>query len=199
MHIGLLDYRHQCLLRSSSRLQEGWKVRALPELRDRQLDRAGSRLPGPLAIAIALVHSGSGALPVGRARQSLYFQLHHAVGDEADHLPEEIFIRALLNECLQRHSVDRHGSLSWLRLVVRNPSQPRFGPWRLSPPAPLWTSWGKGSTGRRSPVGLQPPSARRPTLVCYTTPRDANPFVGMIATSFLKHRQQVLKLDARDR
>ena len=33
---------------------------------------------------------------------------------------------------------------------------------------------GKGSTGRRFPVGLQPPSARRPTLVCYTTSRDAN-------------------------
>ena len=47
---------------------------------------------------------------------------------DTDHLPEEIVIRALLKQRLQSHPVDRHGSLSWLRLVLRNPSQPRFGP-----------------------------------------------------------------------
>ena len=34
------------------------------------------------------------------------------------HLPEEIVVGALLKQRLQGHSVDRHGSVSWLRLSV---------------------------------------------------------------------------------
>src|SRR5262245_24582382 len=46
--------------------------------------------PGPLAVAVALVHPGERALAPARAGLPLDLQVHHAVGDEADHLPEEI-------------------------------------------------------------------------------------------------------------
>src|SRR5512138_2463998 len=103
----------------------------------------------------------------------LHLQVHHAVGDVGHHLPEEIVVGALLNERLQGHSVDRHGSLSWLRQVSQ-PEPTSIRTMTASPPAPLWTTWGKGFKGRRSPAGLRPPSAQRPTLPSYTTPRDAN-------------------------
>src|SRR5262245_27761943 len=113
------------------------------------------------------------ALAVGRAGQALHLQVHHAVGDVGHHLPEEIVVGALLNERLQGHSVDRHGPFSWLRLVSQ-PEPTSIRTMTASPLAPLWTSWGKGFKGRRSPAGLRPTSAQRPNLVSYTTPGDAN-------------------------
>ena len=124
VYVGFLDDGHQRLLGSTPRLQEAGEVAALPQLRNGQLHRAGPRLPATLAIAIALVHSGNGAFAVPRASQPLHVQLHHPVGNEADHLLEEIIIRPLLNESFQGHPVDRHGPSLRLRLRLRNPSQP---------------------------------------------------------------------------
>ena len=40
--------------------------------------------------------------------------------------------------------------------------------------APLWTPWGKGFAGVALRSAYGPPSAQRPALVSYTTPRDAS-------------------------
>ena len=67
LHIGLLNHRAQRLLGHPSRLEETRKVRALAQLRDAQLDRAGSRLPVPVAVAVALRQPVGRPLAVRRA------------------------------------------------------------------------------------------------------------------------------------
>ena len=54
--IGVGDHRHERLLRPPAPLEQPvGKVRALPQLRDRQLDRADAGVPAPLAIAVAVL------------------------------------------------------------------------------------------------------------------------------------------------
>ena len=53
LDVGLLDHRSQRLLGHPPRLQEAREVAPLPQLRDLQLDRAGPRLPGPVAVAVS--------------------------------------------------------------------------------------------------------------------------------------------------
>lgn len=55
LHIGLLDHRQQRLFRRLARLEEGWKVATLAQLRDRQSDRARPRAPASSAIAVASI------------------------------------------------------------------------------------------------------------------------------------------------
>ena len=54
LDIGLLDHRRQRLLSHPPRLQEDGEIAPLPELRDLQRHRAGTGLPTPLAIAVAM-------------------------------------------------------------------------------------------------------------------------------------------------
>ena len=68
LHVGLLDHGGQRLLAGAARLQEGREVAALPELGDLQRHRAGACLPGPLAIAVAMVDARGRALAVARRR-----------------------------------------------------------------------------------------------------------------------------------
>jgi hypothetical protein len=51
---GLLDHRHQNLLRRLAGLQEGREVAALPQLGDPQLQAAQPRVQCPVAIPIAI-------------------------------------------------------------------------------------------------------------------------------------------------
>ena len=81
-----------------------------------QLARAGTPAPRVIGIDEIAIRKGY-----------IYRIVVSDLGDVGHHLPEEIVVGTLLNERLQGHSVDRHGSLSWL-LGCRNPSQPRFGP-----------------------------------------------------------------------
>ena len=111
---------------ATPRLQEDREVAALAQLRDLQLDGADARLPGALAIAVALVGALGERSPWAAPVRLSTSSVHHAVGDEGHHLPEEIVVGALLKQRLQGHSVDRHGRLRLLE--CRNPSQPRFGP-----------------------------------------------------------------------
>src|ERR1700683_136960 len=53
LHIGLLNDRVQRLLGHPPPLPEAREVRALAKLGDAQLDRSGSRLPVPIAVAVA--------------------------------------------------------------------------------------------------------------------------------------------------
>ena len=117
MDVGLLDDRGQRLLARTARLQESRKVAALAQSRDGEVNSADARLPGPLAVAVAMVDTRGRALAVPGASEALDLHVHHAVGDVGHHLPEEIVMpkacfqhdRALLNEGLQGHPVDRHG------------------------------------------------------------------------------------------
>src|SRR5215212_12207099 len=52
--IGLLDDRHERLLRALARPEEAREVAALPELRDLQLDLAGPGVPAPRPVAVAV-------------------------------------------------------------------------------------------------------------------------------------------------
>ena len=61
LDVGLLDHRSQRLLGHPPRLQEAGEVAPLPQLRDLQLDRAGPGLPGPVAVAVALIYDAAGA------------------------------------------------------------------------------------------------------------------------------------------
>ena len=88
LHVGLLDHRRQRLLGHPARLQEAREVAALPELGDAQLDRAGARLPHPVAVAVALRQPLRRALAIAGAGQALHLELHQPLGGKADHLAQ---------------------------------------------------------------------------------------------------------------
>ena len=112
LDVGLLDHGGERLLGHPPRLQEAREVGALPQPGDAQLDRAGARLPVALAIAVALRQTLRALLPEGRAGQPADLQLHQALGGKADHLAQQIRIRALLQQPAQGHHLVGHrGSL----------------------------------------------------------------------------------------
>ena len=55
LHVGLTKAFSAAVSARLARLQEGWEVAALPELRDARVQRAGTRLPAPLAVPVAVV------------------------------------------------------------------------------------------------------------------------------------------------
>src|SRR4051812_23467054 len=55
MDIGLLDHGRERLLGRAPRLEEGREVRALAQLGDGEVDPACPGVPGPLAIAVAVI------------------------------------------------------------------------------------------------------------------------------------------------
>lgn len=156
----------------AARLEKRREIRALAQLRDCHRHGADAGVPLARAIAIALVGSLRRPLAVSRARQAFDLHVHHARGDEGQHLPEEILIGALLKQLLHCHSVDGHG-IRFLSVRVWEPEPTASRPMTSTFPAPLWTTWGKGTTRRCSPVALRAPSAQRRRPASYTTSRDA--------------------------
>src|SRR5215813_10730074 len=69
LHVGFLDHRCQRLLGHPPGLQEAREVAALAQPWDAQLDRAGSRLPVAITIAIALHQPARALLATRRASQ----------------------------------------------------------------------------------------------------------------------------------
>ena len=94
--VGLLDDRGERLLGGAARLQEARKVRALPQLRDRQIDLAGPGLPRPLAIAVAVVGALGAARPGRRAGELLDLGRHEALGAVGQQLADEIGVVGLM-------------------------------------------------------------------------------------------------------
>src|SRR5690606_9617094 len=96
-------------------------------LRDLQVDRASARVPEPLAIAIAAVQALRASLSISRCTQAFGIHLHHPLGDELDHLPQQVGIGALFGE-LSKCDIGFGGGhrvvLSELR--CRNPTLPRL-------------------------------------------------------------------------
>src|SRR5262249_25643052 len=77
---------------------------------------------GPLPVAVALICSKVGSFTVGGASEALDVEVHYSVDGEHHHFPEEICVRALLNEFGKVQSVDGHG-VSPVWLVSQNPNQ----------------------------------------------------------------------------
>jgi hypothetical protein len=55
VHVSFLDDRGERLLGSPAWLEEGGEIRALAQLRDRELDPANTRLPAALSIAVRMM------------------------------------------------------------------------------------------------------------------------------------------------
>jgi len=124
-HVGLLDHRDQRLLRRAPRLQEGREVGALAQLGDAQIDGAGPRLPGPLAVAVALGQPLVTAFAVAGTGQRLDLQLHQALGGKADHLAQEVGVGALPNQLLKSDPVLGHRVTPSRLMVVKQPQLSR--------------------------------------------------------------------------
>ena len=107
LNIGLLDHRRERLLGHATRFQKRREVTALG-LRNAQLDRAGARLPDPVAIAVAVIDAVGAALPMGGAGQAFDFQLHRPLRGKTDHLAQQIGIRALLQQRAKAHHLVGH-------------------------------------------------------------------------------------------
>jgi hypothetical protein len=126
LHVGFLDHCRECPLRHSPWLQEAWKVAALPELGDAQLDRPGAGLPDPVAIAVALCQPVRRALAVRRAGQALHLERHQALGSKADHLAQEIGVGALLQQLAKGDPVVGHRGGLRSGVAARNPTLPEL-------------------------------------------------------------------------
>src|SRR2546429_458249 len=114
MHVGFLHDSAERLLGETSRFQKKREVASFPKLRNTQLHRAGSRLPKPIAVAIALVDPIGTALARCSASQALNLQRHQALSGEADHLAQQIGVGTLFQKRAKRHHVVGHrGLLGW--------------------------------------------------------------------------------------
>ncbi len=128
MDVSFLNHRRQRLLRGSTRLQEAGKVAAPPELRDRQLDPPGARVPGPLTIAVALVEPVRRAGAHRHPRPGFDFHLHHALGGKRQHAAHQIRIRLLLDQLQQGHLRIGHLRLLQVRVRIRTLAEDRQWP-----------------------------------------------------------------------
>src|SRR4051794_15843029 len=110
-HIGLLDHRHQRLLRALARLQEAREIAALAQLGDLQLDLPGSGVPAPSPVAVAMRRSIIGpALAQLGADQLCHLGLHELARDRLNRLTDHI--RMLIAQHPPDDLLDRHPLLT---------------------------------------------------------------------------------------
>jgi hypothetical protein len=108
--IGLLDDRDQRLLGALARLQEAREIRALADLGDLQLDLAGTRVPTPGAIAVAMRRAVLGALTALGADQLRDLGLHQLLRDRPHRLADHVSV--LVAQHLSDDLPDRHPVLT---------------------------------------------------------------------------------------
>jgi hypothetical protein len=114
VHIRLLDHRGQRLLGGASRFQKGREVAAFAQPRDLQVDAACARVPGALAVAVAVDEAPGVSIAMRRTGAGLDLRLHQPVGGKRQHLTHQVAIGALLDQFDQRHSVVGHRHLRLL-------------------------------------------------------------------------------------
>ena len=94
--VGVGDHRHERLLGPPARLQQPvGEVRALTQLRQRELDRADARVPVALAVTVAPVDPLGRALAVGRAADYVCLGTHQRLRHLLHHRPQQIRARLL--------------------------------------------------------------------------------------------------------
>ena len=101
----------------------------LAQLRNAQLDRAGARLPHPVAIAVALIDPLGATFAMPGAGQALDLQLHQALRGKADHLAQQIGVGAPAPNptgylSLPKSNAGALASCSFVRSVVNFASRP---------------------------------------------------------------------------
>ena len=116
LDIGLLDHRAQRFLGHPPRLEETRKVRALAQLGDAKLHRPGTRLPVPVAIAVALGEPIGRALAKTSAGPRANLHLHQPLGGEGDHLAQNVGVGGLLHKRAKVHHLVGHWRFLGLRL-----------------------------------------------------------------------------------
>src|SRR3954451_8552504 len=130
---GLLDHRHQRLLRSLPGLQEGRKVgRPGPELRDTKLERAEPGVERPVAKAIAVRLTLRRPLVPGGADHAFHVGLHEQLQDGFGHGAQEIAITGLLQQFDQWQSLVGHRTSSWSEWELRNSTLDRWSDGHLA-------------------------------------------------------------------
>ena len=170
MHISLLDYRHQGLLRCPPGFEEAWQIAPLAQLGDLQCDPPRPGVPVPFPVSVALDLAQRRARALGSAGAQLHFHLHDPVGRKCQHLAHQIAVGLLLNQIEQRHSLVGHRHLrSWFQVLQPEPSpkidgdrQPHHRPraalrrgLRARPPTPtVGTRPGEASDQARRLVAL---------------------------------------------
>ena len=164
LDVGFLNDRGKGLLGGPAGFQERREVAPRAKLRDLEIDAAGARVPGAVAVAVATVRALGTAFAEGRATAALDVHLHHALGDVLDHLAQEVRVGPLLSELGQCHSGLGHRVSPRFRLRSANPtlSKNHDGPLR----------------GRRRDQRFASPTAplrADPDLPSYTTSWDVNP------------------------
>ena len=88
------DHADQCLLGPAAMLEQPVReVRARAQLRDRQLDRPGTGVPLPAAVAVTRVRPLHTALAVLGAAQRVGLRGHQRVGEGFHHRPQHIRAR----------------------------------------------------------------------------------------------------------
>src|SRR5512134_999487 len=122
LDVGLLDHGSERLLGDAARLEKTGEVGALPQLRDAQLNSPGPRLPGAVAVAVALDKSLRAFLAPAGSGHAFDLQLHQAVRGKADHLTQKVGVGALLDQRTQGHHVVGHRSVLGSGLWFSDPT-----------------------------------------------------------------------------
>jgi hypothetical protein len=114
MHVSLLDDCGQGLLRGATRLQESREVRALAQLRDRELDPADPGLPTTLPVAVSVVDPLRAPHPSRSPGEPVDLGRHQPLAGIGQQLANQVRIGTLLDQLQQRHSLVGHRRLRWV-------------------------------------------------------------------------------------
>src|SRR5215213_8709584 len=114
MYVSLLDDRGQGLLRGATRLQESREVRALAQLRDRELDPTDPCLPATLPVAVPVIGPIRAPHPSRSPGEPVDLGLHQPLARISQQLANQVRIGTLLEQLQQRHSLVGHRRLRWV-------------------------------------------------------------------------------------
>ncbi len=87
-----MDHGHQGFLGRLPGLKEGWKVAALPELRDPELERAEPRVERAIAVAVPVCRAITRSLVTPGADHAFDVRLHQQLQDRLGHAAQEVAI-----------------------------------------------------------------------------------------------------------
>ena len=109
--VGLLDDRHERLLRAAARLEEAGEVAAGAQPRDGELDLAGAGLPAALAVAVAVRRALRRLLMAAGADLLGDLGLHELAHEPGERLAQNVGVliaHELAYELVQRHALLGH-------------------------------------------------------------------------------------------